>query len=156
MHSRAAKQFYTGTADWGVVQRVVQAVEVPVIGSGDVMSAERCVAMLAETGCAGVFVARGGYGNPWIFRDAYSLWKTGETPQPPTVMERLDTLELHIRRAAASASHMVRLRPVTCWYIKGLPAAAQWRGRAMACSALDDYLALLDDMRAAVREHGME
>ena len=156
VHGRAAKQFYTGTADWGVVQRVVQAVEVPVIGSGDVMSAGRCVAMLAETGCAGVFVARGSYGNPWIFRDAYSLWKTGEAPQPPTVMERLDTLELHIRRAAASASHMVRLRPVTCWYIKGLPAAAQWRGRAMACSTLDDYLALLDDMRAAVREHGME
>lgn len=156
VHGRAAKQFYTGTADWGVVARVAQAVEVPVIGSGDVMSAQNAVDMLQQTGAAGVFVARGSYGNPWIFEHAYSLWRTGVLPETPGVAEKLDTLELHIRRAAASASHMVRLRPVTCWYIKGMPAAAQWRGRAMACSQLDDYLALLADMRKAVQEHGME
>lgn len=156
VHGRAAKQFYTGTADWGVVQRVAEAVEVPVIGSGDVMSAERCVAMLCETGAQGVFVARGSYGNPWIFDAAYSLWRDGVLPEPPSVMERLDTLELHVRRAAASAIHMVRLRPVTCWYIKGLPSAAQWRGRTMSCSTFDDYLSLIDDMRTAVREHGLE
>ena len=156
VHGRAAKQFYTGTADWGVVARVAQAVEVPVIGSGDVMSAQNAVDMLRQTGAAGVFVARGSYGNPWIFEHAYSLWRTGVLPGAPSIAEKLDTLELHIRRAAASASHMVRLRPVTCWYIKGMPAAAQWRGRAMACSQLDDYLALLADMRKAVQEHGME
>ena len=156
VHGRAAKQFYTGSADWGVVERVAQAVNVPVIGSGDVMSAQRCVDMLAQTSAAGVFVARGSYGNPWIFEHAYSLWRTGVLPEAPSVSERLDTLEVHIRRAAQSAAHMVRLRPVTCWYIKGLPAAAQWRGRAMACATLDDYLSLLDDMRTALHEHGME
>lgn len=156
VHGRAAKQFYTGTADWSVVRRVAQAVEVPVIGSGDVMSAQRCVDMLAQTGAQGVFVARGSYGNPWIFEQAYALWHTGTLPQGPSVADRLDALELHVRRAGAAQSHMVRLRPVTCWYIKGLPGAAQWRGRAMACAELDDYLTLIDDMRVACREHGLE
>ncbi len=156
VHGRAAKQFYTGTADWGVVRRVAAAVDVPVVGSGDVYTPQDCVRMLAETGCAGVFVARGSYGNPWIFERAYALWRTGELPAAPGVPERLEVLREHIRRSAARGRHMVRLRPVTCWYIKGLPSAAAWRDRAMACREEADFLALVDDIERAYYEHGGE
>lgn len=156
VHGRAAKQFYTGSADWGVIRRVTEAVGIPVVGSGDVYTPQDAVRMLAETGCAGVFVARGSYGNPWIFERAYALWKTGELPEAPGVLERLATLRDHIRRFAARGQHMARLRPVTCWYIKGLPSAAAWRDRAMACRDEGDFLALVDDIERACREHGVE
>lgn len=155
VHGRAAKQFYTGVADWSVIRRVVEAVEVPVVGSGDVYDPEDCVRMLEETGCAGVFVARGSYGNPWIFERAYALRETGELSAAPSVAVRLATLREHIERFSARGGHMARLRPVTCWYIKGLPAAATWRDRAMQCRSEGDYLGLIDAMEQACREHGM-
>lgn len=155
VHGRAAKQFYTGSADWSVIRRVVEAVDVPVVGSGDVFEPEDAVRMLAETGCAGVFVARGSYGNPWFFERAYALLRTGELPAAPTAAVRLATLRDHVRRFAARGSHLARLRPVTCWYIKGMPGASSWRNRAMACEMLADYEALLDDMERACREHGL-
>jgi len=155
VHGRAAKQFYTGTADWGVIKRVADAVSVPVIGSGDVFEPADAVRMLRETGCRGVFVARGSYGNPWFFERAYALWRTGVLPEPPGVGERLATLRDHMRRVADRGCHMVRMRPVTCWYIKGLPAAATWRDRAMSCKTREDYEALYDAMEEACREHGM-
>ena len=67
-----------------------------------------------------------------------------------------DMLRDHIRRFAARGQHMARLRPVTCWYIKGLPSAAAWRDRAMACRDEGDFLALVDDIERACREHGVE
>ena len=155
VHGRAAKQFYTGTADWGVIQRVVQAVQIPVIGSGDVYEPEDCVRMLRETGCQGVFVARGSYGNPWIFERAYALLHTNNAGEKPSVSLRLATLRDHIVRFAARGGHMARLRPITCWYIKGLPSAAVWRDRAMQCRSEANYLALIDAMEEACREHGL-
>ena len=155
VHGRAAKQFYTGKADWGVIRRVVEAVGIPVVGSGDVYTPEDCLRMPEETGCAGVFVARGSYGNPWIFERAYALRETGELPPAPSVATRLATLRDHIERFSARGCHMARLRPVTCWYIKGLPSAAVWRDRAMACRGAGDFLALVDAMEQACREHGI-
>ena len=130
-------------------------VSIPVIGSGDVMEPADCVRMLGSTGAAGVFVARGSYGNPWIFERAYALLRTGVLPPAPGARERLDALELHVRRSCEAGAHMVRLRPVTCWYIKGLPGASMWRDRAMACREATDYLTLIEDMRRACDEHGL-
>lgn len=155
VHGRSARQLYTGAADWSVVARVAAALEVPVIGSGDVMSARDAVRMLEETGCAGVFVARGSYGNPWVFGQAEALLRQGRAPEPPSAAERLGALRRHIELAAElGGGSMARLRPVTCWYVKGLPGAAAWRNRAMACSTCEDFLGLVDEMEALGRERG--
>ena len=158
VHGRAAKQYYTGEADWSVVARVAEAINVPVIGSGDVFSAQDAVRMLRECGCAGAFVARGSYGNPWIFNQAETLLRTGELPAGPTLAERFAALRRHIGLAASRGDGrgMTRLRPVTCWYVKGLPSAAAWRNRAMECRTAEEFLALVDEMERAAREHGEE
>ncbi len=154
VHGRAAKQFYTGVADWSVIRRVVEAVEVPVIGSGDVYTPQDVVRMRAETGCAGVFVARGSYGNPWIFERAEALLRGEEPPAEPTLAERFAVLRRHIGLAAEQGGNMARLRPVTCWYIKGLPSAAAWRNRAMECRSAQDFLDVVSTMEEACRAHG--
>lgn len=147
VHGRSASQLYRGRADWGVVRRVAGAVDVPVIGSGDVEDAGAALRMLEETGAAGVMVARGSYGNPWVFSSALAL-ASGERPAAPTLSQRLAAFECHVRLLDATGGHLARARSLAGWYLKGLPHVAAWRDGAMRCVSLDDYLGLLARVRA--------
>jgi len=150
VHGRFATQLYHGDASWDVVREVVEAVDVPVIGSGDVRDAATAARMREETGCAAVFVARGSYGNPWVFGDARTIAAGGDVPELPSALRRIDAFELHVRLLAATGSHMLRGRTLAGWYLKGLPHASTWRDRAMGCSTLDDFLRLADAVRGLV------
>ena len=147
VHGRYASQMYRGDADWGVVARVVEAVDVPVIGTGDVRGAQEAVDMREQCDCAAVMVARGSYGNPWVFGNANDLMR-GKTPHHPTVEERIEAFGCHVRLLDATGAHMARGRSLAGWYLRGLPHAAQWRGEAVRCNGLEDYLALESRMRA--------
>lgn len=135
VHGRFANQFYRGEADWSAVARVAEAVEVPVIGSGDVMSHADALRMMAETGCSAVMVARGSYGNPWIF-----------SGMEPSVGQRISAFACHVRLLEATGAHLARARSLAGWYLRGMPHAAQWRNRAMGCESAADYLALADEL----------
>lgn len=148
VHGRTASQMYRGEADWGVVARAVDAVSIPVIGSGDVLGPEQAAQMIRDTGCAAVMIARGSYGNPWCFANAYRVAR-GESILTPTVSERLGAFGCHVRLLAATGAHLARARSLAGWYLKGMPHAASWRERAMHCESLDDYLALVH----ALEEH---
>lgn len=133
VHGRFANQLYHGASDWGVVERVVQAVDVPVIGSGDVTSFSAAQDMRARTGCAAVMVARGSYGNPWVFSGA-----------EPTVEQRLSAFACHVHLLEATGAHLARARSLAGWYLRGMPHAAYWRNQAMSCHTVGDYLAMAD------------
>lgn len=145
IHGRSASQLYRGSASWDAVRHVVEAVDVPVIGSGDVSDAARALRMRQETGCAAVMIARGSYGNPWIFSAARACEAGGEAPQPAPEM-RLLALACHVRLLAATGGHLARARSLAGWYLKGLPHASQWRSRAMSCVSLEDYLSLVGEV----------
>ena len=144
VHGRFANQLYHGEADWGCVSRVVKAVSVPVIGSGDVSSAQAGARMLAETGASAVMIARGSYGNPWIFRDAVAL-HLGESPVPHGPREKIAAFRCHVRLLAATGANLKRARSLAGWYLRGMPEAARLRGMAVTCLALEDYLAVADE-----------
>lgn len=143
VHGRYANQMYRGEADWGVVARVAEAVDVPVIGSGDVSGAAEAVRMLGECGCAAVMVARGSYGNPWVFGQARGLL-AGDEMAEPNPARRIAAFREHVRLLDATDAHMARGRSLAGWYLRGLPRAAYWRGLATSCVTLGDYLELAD------------
>ena len=147
--ARRTGDVYRGEADWGVVSRVVDAVSIPVIGSGDVLDAEAASRMRAETGATAVMVARGTYGNPWVFAGARDV-DAGREPHTPTLSERLGAFECHVRLLAATGAHLARGRSLAGWYLKGMPHAAAWRNRAMACVTLEDFLEMVEALRAYV------
>lgn len=147
VHGRFASQLYRGAADWSCVERVADAVDIPVIGSGDLLTAATVARVLAEGRVSSVMVARGSYGNPWIFEDAKALLG-GRTAAEHDAGERLDTLEEHIGLLVATGAHLARARSLFGWYMKGLPHAAELRARGMACTALEDYLALIANARS--------
>lgn len=129
LHPRSRAQMFEGTANWDKIGELKSAVTIPVIGSGDLFSADDVVRMLESTGCDAVMVARGAMGNPWLFREALALL-AGEEPAPPTVAERLALARRHFELFAEFAGGRVALmemRKHLSWYSKGLPGAAQFR-----------------------------
>ena len=139
VHGRFATQMYHGEADWGVIDRVADAVSVPVIASGDVLSHDAALRALSETGASAVMVARGTYGNPWVF-----------SGHEPSVAERVAAFECHVRLLEATGAHLKRARSLAGWYFKGMPDAARWRNAAMSCVTADEFLAVAAEVRAHV------
>ena len=150
VHGRTANQLYTGEADWSVVDAVARRVEVPVIGSGDVLSAQQAVERLRTTGAEAVFIARGIYGNPWIFGDARDLALHGVPVPERSDMERLEALREHLTLLHQTQPFMARARSFASWYLKGMPHAAAWRCRVVQCTSYEEFMALIDEMETLV------
>lgn len=149
VHGRVASQMYHGESDTCAIKDVVDAVSVPVIASGDALTARKAVQLLDSTGAAAAFIARGSYGNPWIFRCAERSY-LGSNIGEPTVAMRLGAFKLHVRLLEATGAHMARARSLAGWYLRGVPEAASWRERAMHCCSLDEYLALVAQLEATL------
>jgi nifR3 family TIM-barrel protein len=144
VHGRTREQFYRGSADWDVIAQVRAAVNVPVLGSGDVFTADDVVAMLERTGVDGVMVARGARGNPWIFREAGALLR-GERLPSPTPLERIDMARRHAEALTRFAGEraFVRMRKHVAWYVADMPGAGRIRARVNSCrdwAGLDELL----------------
>ena len=107
---------------------------------------------LATSGAAAVMVARGTYGNPWIFRDVRGDTKGTQRETSPlrTLGTRLNALRLHVRLMDAVGTHMARARSLSAWYLKGIPEAAAWRARAVTCRTTQDFLDLCDAVESEV------
>lgn len=148
VHGRTASQLYTGQADWSTIDEVAERVSVPVIGSGDVFSAEDAARMLSDTAADAVFIARGTYGNPWVFGDARALALEG-TPVPErSARERIEALREHLTLLHETQPSMARARAFASWYLKGLPHAAAWRGKVVQCATYEEFMALLNQVEA--------
>lgn len=149
VHGRTRQQFYHGRADWSVIAQVKAAVDVPVVGSGDVFSADDVVRMLDETGVDGVMVARGAQGNPWIFREARALIDRGERIERPTAFERIDVAREHAAALVEFAGEhaIARMRKHIAWYISEVPGATYVRARVNECVTHAEVDALLAEYR---------
>ena len=147
VHGRTVEQKYRGASSWDFLGEVKQfAGEHTVLGSGDLFSAEDCVAMLRQTGVDGVTIARGAIGNPWIFGQAVRLWSTGQSPAPPTVFEQRTALEMHFAFAQAhhSSSALGGLRKFGFKYARLHPAAGELRKAFGKLRSLEDWENLVE------------
>ncbi len=146
IHGRTREQYYEGKADWKVIAEVKHAVNVPVIGNGDVMSGEDAVRMLDETGCDGVMIARGALGNPWIFKEAEALWRGEEKPVTPSDNEKINMLLHHFALIREDKGDNVAVREIRKhigWYIKGMRGASYIKRTANQTTQPLDLIELL-------------
>lgn len=146
LHGRFAMQMYNGSADWGAIARVADAVSVPVVGNGDVASGKDVLRMLSETGCAAVMIGRGAEGNPWIFAEGEAAL-AGVPYAQPGIAERLAMARCHAQMLAElSPRNMAKMRKHAMWYVAGLPGASAARARFNYCSTLDDFNNVFDEL----------
>jgi nifR3 family TIM-barrel protein len=153
LHPRTRTQLYSGTANWDEIARVVEALEIPVIGNGDIHRAEDVLAMRRHTGCAGVMIARGSFGNPWIFAQARDLLEGRPMRAPAGAVERfavaLDHARLALRLQGDSRRTALEFRIHLGWYTKGLPGASELRQRLFAIESMREAETLFSGYLAA-------
>lgn len=122
VHGRTSKQMYTGNADWSLIKEVKEQLSIPVIGNGDIISAEDAEFRLRTSGCDGVMIGRGSFGNPWIFKQIRQKLH-GEEVFCPNNIEKIDMCLEHYRRAIAYKGELkavLEMRKHLGWYLKGM------------------------------------
>ena len=153
LHARTAEQMYEGKSDWSAITRLVQHLEptgVPVLGNGDIWSGADGVAMVKETGCAGVVVGRGCLGRPWLFTDLVAAFAGQEKRITPTLFEVREIMFRHaqliVEYFESEDRGMRDLRKHMAWYLKGFRVHSELRRQFGMVSTLTEMRALLDQL----------
>lgn len=144
IHGRTTEQKFSGSVRLEGIARVVEAVgdRIPVIGNGDVREPEDVIAMIRATGCRGVMIGRGALSTPWIFRDAWTLQRTGHTPPPPTEAEKVAIIRrfFELMRTQRDDHYaLVQIRRRITWFAKRLVVRDE-RGKAIGCKPLKEAI----------------
>ena len=149
VHGRTREQYYSGKADWSVIAAVKRAVDIPVVGNGDVTCGEAAMDMMEQTGCDFIMIGRAALGNPWIFREVTAAWKGEEIPSPPTAEEKKAMMIRHLDDLASFKGEYAAVREMrkhVGWYIKGLAGAASFRGKV-------NQITDIDELRNAIKKY---
>lgn len=146
IHGRTRAQFYSGKANLEIIKKVKEAVKIPVIGNGDIHDGKSAKYMLDYTGCDGIMIGRAAQGNPWLFSSVLHYLKTGDELAPPSLEERSDIAEKHLRllvKFKGEHRGVLEGRKHMAWYFKGLCGGAKLRNLINQCDNLEQMLDLI-------------
>lgn len=150
VHGRTREQMYTPPVEYSPIAAVAAAVEVPVFGNGDILTAADAVTMKEKTGCTGVLVGRGALGNPWLFGEINAAFTGAPAPKSPTLKDKMELLEKQVYQMCEEKGEeaaMRQARSQAMYYLKGLRGAAELRRAACSLTYYTDVRALVQLVR---------
>ena len=154
LHARTAEQLYSGTADWGAIGKLKEAVtSIPVLGNGDLWEASDALAMMTATGCDGVVVGRGCLGRPWLFRDLAAAFRGQPVPDPPGLGDVCSMMLVHLDLLCGlfgQEGGTRQFRKHAGWYLTGFPVGPQVRRELALASTVAEVTGLLDGLDRAL------
>ncbi|KAA3613036.1 MAG: tRNA dihydrouridine synthase DusB [Calditrichaeota bacterium] len=151
IHGRTRAQQYKGEADWDWIAKTKQAVNMPIIGNGDIIEPQQAIDYLDKYGVDAVMIGRGAIHNPWIFRDAKAYRKTGVVPPMPSVEERVEILKEHYKHTVEYKGEkrgVREMRKYVSGYLKGLPHISKFRQKIVRIDKLSEVIEMLEMLKA--------
>lgn len=148
IHGRTREQYYSGKADWDIIAKIKESINIPVIGNGDVFEVEDAINMINKTNCDAIMIGRGAQGNPWIFKRINHYMKTGEILPEPTGEEKINTALKHLKLAIDEHGEYVAVREMRkhiAWYLKGLRGSARLRDEINKIESYEEVVNKLRD-----------
>ncbi len=159
VHARTREQFYSGNADWSVIKAVKDSVSIPVIGNGDITSADDVIRMKEETGCDSVMVARSAKGNPWIFREIKAGLRGDTIPPRPSIEEIIDMMKRHIELMVRLKGEYIGVREMRkhiAWYTEGIKNSARLRRLVCAATGTEELLTLVEGLGSGLTNSSLD
>ena len=150
VHARTRAQGYAGKADWNIIKEVVNAVDIPVIGNGDVVSCYDAKKMLDETGCSAVMIGRGLLGNPWLIKECVEYLESGKLPEVIDYNEKIDMMEYHLNKLCEDKTEkqaVLEIRNHLLNYLKGLPENKEVKNQVCRCKSRLEIINVLENYR---------
>lgn len=148
VHGRTRAQGYSGKADWNIIKKVKKAVNIPVIGNGDIESCYDAKKMLEETGCDAIMIGRGCLGNPWLIKECVEYLETGKEPIPISNLEKINMMKYHYQLLKEDKNEKVALleiRSNILYYLKNMPKSKEIKTEICATKSESELLQILNN-----------
>ena len=148
LHARTRAQGYSGVADWSLIKKVKEAVNIPVIGNGDIKTCFDAKRMLEETGCDAVMIGRGVLGNPWLIKECVDYLEDGTLPKEVSAKEKMQMLKRHFELLSKDKGEklaLLEIRTHALWYIKGLPGSASIKNQICQTKDSNELFKILNN-----------
>ena len=148
IHGRTRAQGYSGKADWNIIKQVKEALSIPVIGNGDVVTCYDAKRMIEETGCDAVMIGRGVLGNPWLIRECIEYLETGKEPQIVPFQEKIAMIKRHYNLLVEDKDEkraLLEIRSHITWYLKGLPKCKEIKDQICHAKTSEEIFGILNE-----------
>ena len=158
VHGRTRSQGYSGHADWNIIKQVKEAVSIPVIGNGDILSCYDAKKMLEETGCDAIMIGRGVLGNPWLIKECVEYLEEKKEPIYPSNIEKIEMMKYHYQLLEQDKSEKIALleiRSNILYYLKNMPQSKEIKTKICTTKSKEELLQVLNDYEKWIKENGI-